>query len=105
MAITKKGSRTIVVDGIKFLWKLRKTTTMDLECWAGCHVTVQHKDRDGSILQVYFPQHHPTVASRYSLEVVSILPSQVADAINIAIKNGWQPTVPGPIYSISARNT
>jgi hypothetical protein len=102
MAITRKGARTIDVDGVKYLWKLPAPRSYNKEGWLGFHIVVQHQDRQGSVLFLHFPGHHPTVATEFRLDVVSILPSQVAAGIRQAKSNGWQPTSPGPQFDFDA---
>ncbi|WP_339745393.1 hypothetical protein [uncultured Rubinisphaera sp.] len=102
MALARKGARTIDVDGVKYLWKLPKPRSYNQEGWLGFHVVVQHEDRRGSVLFLYFPEQHPTVASKLRSEVVSILPSQVAAGIRKAIADGWLPRSPGSRYDLDA---
>jgi hypothetical protein len=101
MAVRKSGMRRIVVDGVEYLWKFpRRPSHFDWDCWGGCAALVQRPDRRGSVLCVRFPQHHPGVAAAVGFPVVSVLPSQIADAIRRAVVAGWQADEPGPAFGI-----
>ena len=101
MAVRKTGMRRIVVDGVDYLWKFpRRPSHFDRDCWAGCAALVQRPERDGSVLFVQFPQHHPGVAAARGFPVVPVLPSQIADAIRRAVAAGWQADKPGPAFGI-----
>ena len=79
MAISKKGTRSINVDGIEYLWKLCSPDYYRIPY----SIAVQIADRQGSVLidrlQEYFV----------------VTPSLVASCIREALAAGWQPTVPG----------
>jgi hypothetical protein len=93
--------RRIVVDGVEYLWKLiRRPTQSDWDCWGGCAAVVQLPDRGGSVLFVRFPQHHPVVAAALGFPAVSVLPSQIADAIRRALAAGWRADEPGEAFGI-----
>ena len=104
MAVRKTGMRRIVVDGVNYLWKFpRRPTHFDWDCWGGCAVVVQRPDRGGSVLFVRFPQHHPGVAAAVGYPVVSVLPSQIADAIRRAVAAGWRADEPGEAFGIEGK--
>src|SRR5687768_12986053 len=82
MAISRKGYRRIVVDGVTFLWKTpRKAQRSDWEGDPGFVVLVQSEDRKGPALAIHFPQRHPAVAVLFGTPVVPVVPSEVAAAI------------------------
>jgi hypothetical protein len=102
MGVGKIGMRRIVVDGVEYSWKFpRRPSNRDWDCWGGCAAVVQSpKSRGGSVLIVRFPQHHPGVAAAVGFPVVSVLPSQIADAIRRAVAAGWHADEPGPAFGI-----
>src|SRR5262245_57350149 len=105
MAVRKKGSRRIVVDGVTYLWRFppRPTSSQD-DYWPGCHVTVQREGCKGSVLVIYFPQFLPNLAKACGDPVVPVLPSQVARAIRAAVRAGWRAEVQGPQFAIEGDN-
>ena len=100
MAVRKKGSRSILVDGIRYLWRFphRPTQTQD-DCWPGCHVTIQQPDTQrGCVLVLHFPQFRPDCAP--GLPVIPVLPSDVARGIRAAIASGWRGDKQGPQFRV-----
>lgn len=103
MAIRKVGMRRIVVNGVEYLWKFSRRPTQDeWACWGGCAAVAQLSEGGRSVLFIRFPQHHPTVAKSVGFPVVSVLPSQIADAIHRAVRAGWRPGKPGPAFGIDS---
>ena len=92
MAVRKKGSRRIVVDGVEYLWRVpRRPSSGAWDGNSGFTVTVQRADRTGSVLALCSKHQHPIMARMWGSTVVSVLPSQVAAAIRQALVAGWQP--------------
>src|SRR4051812_33441204 len=104
MAVRRKGSRGIMVDGVRYLWRFPPVLTQDQDdYWPGCYVTVQRADvRRGSVLVISFPQHRPDTAP--DQEAVPVLPSHVARGIRAAISRGWQPEQQGPQFVIASES-
>lgn len=97
MAILKKGSRRIVVDGHNFLWRIRQRPTYSQGlCQSNLVLAVADVEACGSTLVVTVPQPRPD----NWLEQPSspVLPSQVAGYIRQAMNQGWQPTKPGKTF-------
>ncbi|BCM92598.1 hypothetical protein IAD21_04480 [Abditibacteriota bacterium] len=94
MAILKKGSRRIVVDGHNFLWRVRhKPTYSQGFCWSSLILSIQDADVPGSTLVVAL--HQPQMSNWLQRLSSPVLPSQVADYVRRAINLGWQPTQHG----------
>ena len=104
MAVRRKGSRGIMVDGVRFLWRFPPVMTQDqFDCWPGCFVTVQQADVfRGGVLAISFPQHRPDAAPFEP--AVPVLPSDVARCISAALKRGWNPREPGPQFNINSED-
>lgn len=100
MAILKKGSRPIVVDGCKFRWRVRhRPTYCQGLCWSNLVLAVEAADAVSSTLVVDLPQLHACNWLKQPAEPV--LPAQVADYIRQAIVAGWQPTKPGKPFLLN----
>jgi hypothetical protein len=99
MALGKKGSRRIVVDGVTYRWRLRGKPTYDQAlCWSPCTYAVEHAGQPGSTLVVTTNQPHPSNWVGQSSEAV--LPSDVARAIRLALERGWTPATSGSPFPL-----
>ena len=79
MAMSKKGTRSINVDGIAYLWKLCSPDYDRIPYT----IAVQIADGQGNVL----------IARLH--EYFAVTPSVVAGCIREALAAGWQSTVPG----------
>jgi hypothetical protein len=101
MALTAKGSRRIVVDGITYRWRVRKKPTYSqVLVESRLLLAVEHATVSGTTLVVALPQSHPN--SWLSNEVAAVLPSDVENYIRAALVAGWQPTKSGKTFRLSA---
>ncbi|MBW4602713.1 MAG: hypothetical protein KME29_24885 [Calothrix sp. FI2-JRJ7] len=100
MAIPKKGSRLIVVDGEGYRWRVRKKPTHAQGDYPGVHLTVgvEHAENRGANLVVVMPQGHPS--SFWTQVIVPVYPADVKCAIERAISAGWQPQKPGKPFEL-----
>ncbi|NEU71076.1 hypothetical protein PI95_000415 [Hassallia byssoidea VB512170] len=99
MAIPKKGSRLIVVDGDRYRWRVRRKITYS-QCngWTKLTVAIEHFDKSGATLIVKMPQGHP---KNWTWEpVVPVLPCDVEYSIRQAIAKGWKPSEPGSSFEL-----
>jgi hypothetical protein len=94
MALIRKGSRRIVVDGTAYRWQLRGRPTYSQGlAWSPCTFAVEHADTPGTTLVVTTDQPHPS--NWVGREAEPVLPSGVAEAIRLAMREGWAPTASG----------
>ncbi|MEU8710988.1 hypothetical protein [Streptomyces sp. NPDC048663] len=94
MALVRKGSRRIVVDGTVYRWRLRGRPTYPQGlAWSPCTFAVEHADTPGTTLVVTTDQPHPS--NWIDREAEPVLPSDVAHAIERALRGGWTPTASG----------
>jgi hypothetical protein len=94
MALAKRGSRRIVVDGVVYWWRLRARPTYDQGmCWSPATYAVECADQPGAVLVVTTNQPH---TSNWVGRVgQSVLPADVASAIRRGLSVGWAPGRPG----------
>ncbi|QFZ76296.1 hypothetical protein GFH48_26225 [Streptomyces fagopyri] len=93
MALGRKGSRRIVVDGVTYRWRLRRRPTYDQAlCDKPCTYAVQ-RDTPGTTLVVTTNQPH--AGNWFGAPSTAVLPSDVSTAITAALARGWHPTRPG----------
>ncbi|WP_405624573.1 hypothetical protein [Streptomyces sp. NBC_01396] len=94
MALVRKGSRRIVVDGTAYRWRVRgRPTYFQGLAWSPCTFAVEHADTPGMTLVVTTNQPH--TSNWFECEATPVLPSGVAPAIRLALREGWNPTAPG----------
>ncbi|MEU5664242.1 hypothetical protein [Streptomyces longwoodensis] len=94
MALVRKRSRRIVVDGTAYRWRLRgRPTYLQGLAWSPCTFAVEHADAPGMTLVVTTDQPHPS--NWIGRDSEPVLPSHVAAAVRVALRQGWSPTAPG----------
>jgi hypothetical protein len=108
MAIPKKGSRSIVVDGVTYRWRVRKDPTYE-ECytvWNGGQgsmtIAVENAETVGSVLLIYLGQPHPGIGK--FVTAVPITPSQGAQYIKESLAQGWKATENGSAFEYVPEN-
>lgn len=99
MAIGRKGSRRIVVDGTAYRWRLRRRPTYDQAlCDRPCTYAVQHADSPGTTLVV--TTNRPHASNWFAAPSNAVLPRDVAAAITLALSQGWSSTEPGSPFRL-----
>ncbi|MEU5074272.1 hypothetical protein AB0G76_22320 [Streptomyces asoensis] len=99
MALARKGSRQIVVEGTVYRWQLRRRPTYPQGLvWSPCTFAVEHADRPGTTLVVTTGQPHP--GNWIGREAGPVLPSAVAAAVRAALRAGWTPTAVGSAFRL-----
>lgn len=82
MALSKKKSRPIVVDGQGYRWQF-------FENWGWNDVTIQCAEGTGPKLVIQFPWDHSPPP--YISFLPPVTPSKVSELIQNAIGQGWRP--------------
>ena len=94
MAIVKKGSRAIIVDGVRYRWRARHRPTYSQGVGdSNQSISVESWDAPGSNLVVELPDLHCSNWLRKPSTPVP--PVKVAGYIREALAEGWTPTVSG----------
>ncbi|MFE0146234.1 hypothetical protein ACFWY5_03785 [Nonomuraea sp. NPDC059007] len=90
MAIPKKGSRLITVDGVVYRWRIRHKPTYDQgNGWSPMTFAVQLADAPAQVLVVSLPFHRPD--SWLGEETATVRPALVAAVVARALHAGWRP--------------
>jgi len=90
MALVKKGSRRIVVDGRAYRWQLRgRPSYGQALCETPCTFAVEDNDQPGRTLVV--TTHQPHSSNWFDRPAEPILPAEVARTIRLALERGWNP--------------
>lgn len=101
MALNKKGSRRITVDGVEYRWRIRKKPSYGQGlCWTPMTYAVEavNTDQPGAVLTVTTGQAHPS--NWVGVEAQPIRPAHVAASIREARRQGWDPMVTGSPFQL-----
>ncbi|GAA2334332.1 hypothetical protein OG879_11555 [Streptomyces caniferus] len=94
MAIPKKDSRPLTVDGVAYRWSIRrKPTYAQGTCRGTLSIAAQLAHAPGSVAVLRTPHPHP--ANWLGAPAPTVRPAAVAHAIRSALHRGWQPNEPG----------
>lgn len=110
MAMNKKGSRHISVNGIKFRYKY-SSSQHDGDWNFEVKITVQHEMGTGAYLQIVglitrdywldFPEIHDDDENAYPI----VTPKIMMTLIQKALSEGWDPTQKGKPYILQVENS
>jgi hypothetical protein len=108
MTLATKGTRRIVVDGVAFRWSVRRRPTYAQALgWSPLTFVAEHAEEPGAVLITEMPGAHPRtpVPSAHpgnwlGLPGRPVTPATVAAGIRRALAAGWQPTRPGPPFTL-----
>lgn len=100
MAIPRKGSRGIKVDGVPYRWRIRHKPNYWQECFGDTFsVGVEWADprsRCVLVLVSSYARLDNIMGSRQSTEPIT--PQIMADSIRAAVAKGWRPGVKGSAF-------
>jgi len=103
VAIPKKGSRPIAVDGQDYRWFVRRKPT---DCggsgWTPLTVAVSSDVPRSSSLIATLATKRPD--AWLHLGSTAVTPGDVAALIRLAIRRGWNPSKPGSAFQLDLRN-
>ncbi|BBH66276.1 hypothetical protein ACTI_29610 [Actinoplanes sp. OR16] len=91
MALLRKESRLVTVDGVVYRWRVRKRPSRP----APLSFAVEQADRRGAILLATLPEP-PTWSG------VPRVPALVADMVRQGREQGWRPDEPGSAFPLRA---
>ncbi|HEY0697353.1 MAG TPA: hypothetical protein VGD43_06030 [Micromonospora sp.] len=99
VAIPKKGSRLIVVDGALYRWNIRRQAAKgQLTAQSPLSFAVELVLEPGRILVVATRSPAPDNPAEDPSEAVQ--PALVEQSIRAALDRGWQPDLPGPPFHL-----
>jgi hypothetical protein len=100
MALVKKGSRLITVDGALYRWRVRKRPSYaQALAQSPLSFAVERADRGGAVLIVTMPGAHP--GAWVGGAAASVVPSLVAAAIRRGRERGWAAERPGSAFFLT----
>ncbi len=99
MALVRKGSRRIVVDGTVYRWRIRhKPSYCQGLAWTPLSYAVEQVDSAGTVLVVKTGQPHPS--NWINAPAAPVRPADVANGIRAALAHGWSPSRPGKPFVV-----
>ena len=104
MALAQKGSRKLVVDGIAYRWAVRRQPTYCQEMgWSNLSFAVEAANDGYCVLHVQTDATRPDSVAVLggNTEVMAVTPAMVADSIQLALQQGWQPHKPGSAFALN----
>lgn len=100
MAIPKKGSRKITVDGTDYRWTIRrKPTCPKTLCEENVLAAVELYDKPRSVLSIKFPWVR--YDNRFGIAEQPVTPKHIEQCIKRALAEGWQPEKTGNAFEIN----
>jgi hypothetical protein len=98
VATRRTGSRAIVVDGIRYRWRIRhRATFLQSDYGNGTlHVAIQLDQKPANVLVLETDRPHP--ADIGDGPIIPVRPADIADWVRQAIKLGWRPSSDGPTF-------
>jgi hypothetical protein len=100
MAIPRKGSRLITVDGTLYRWTVRpKPTYSAALAWTPLTFAVEQADAPGQILLVSTAS--PRLDNWLGLPGAPVTPRLVEHGVRTAIATGWLPSRSGSAFRLS----
>ena len=102
MALARKGSRSLTVDGIAYRWSVRRKPTYCQEmCWSNLSFAVEAASAGLCTLHVITQATRAdSVADLSSTADMTVTPALVAHCIRQALEQGWQPLQPGSAFEL-----
>ncbi|MCG5217288.1 hypothetical protein [Streptosporangium sp. KLBMP 9127] len=100
MAMPKKGSRLITVDGAVFRWRVsHKPTYSQGNDWSPLSFAVERAEEPGGVLVVSLPCARPD--NWLGARTIAIRPVLVVGCIRRALGQGWNSAQPGSAFTLS----
>ncbi|MEV8633776.1 hypothetical protein AB0395_19165 [Streptosporangium sp. NPDC051023] len=100
MAIPKKGSRLITVDGVTYRWRIRrKPTYCQANSWGPLTFAVESADGPGRVLLVALPCSRPD--AWLGERAMAVRPALVAGSMRMALERGWDPRQAGSAFTLN----
>jgi hypothetical protein len=104
VALVKKGSCAVVVDGDSYRWRVRhKPSYCQANGWTPQTFAVEDAATPGTTLVVRTGQPH--TGNWLGLPTAPVLPADVAKAIQLAQLRAWAPTATGSPFILNLSDT
>ncbi|MCA9577670.1 MAG: hypothetical protein KC668_19685 [Myxococcales bacterium] len=98
MTLPRRGSRTVIVDGVTYRWRVRtRPTAAQRTGRSPLGVAVERDDVRGATLVAVLRRLHP--GSGGLERTYAVTPREVAAVVREALSAGWTPTHEGPQFA------
>jgi hypothetical protein len=99
MAIPKKGSRTITVEGVRYRWRIRSQPTYDEGAFASNFSIAVERAEQPSRCVLLLAADFPRPDNWLGHPAKTITPRMIAASIKDALAQGWQPEQTGSVFT------
>ncbi|MDP9849541.1 hypothetical protein [Streptosporangium lutulentum] len=100
MAMPKKGTRLITVDGIVYRWRVRhKPTYNQGNSWSPLSFAVERAEEPGGVLVVSLPCARPD--NWRGERTIALRPILAGRCIRRAVEQGWNSRKPGSAFTLT----
>jgi hypothetical protein len=100
VALVRKGSRLITVDGVVYRWAVRRKPTYSQgNGWTPLTFAVERADVSGAVLVISLSVAHSR--NWLGLPPITVRPGMVASCIRQALAGGWQPMRAGSPFRMT----
>src|SRR5439155_4117490 len=99
MAIPKKGSRIVTVDGVRYRWRIRRKPTYCQGAFASHLLVAAERVEAPSRCVLLLTARFPRPDNWLSRRSESVTPQQVAASIRDALAHGWHPDRAGSSFT------
>ncbi|WP_432926673.1 hypothetical protein ACQPZZ_36580 [Microbispora sp. CA-135349] len=98
MAIPRKGSRLITVDGVAYRWRIRRKPAYGQAIEGALTFAIELAEGPGRVLLVSLPFSRPDawVGER----TMAVRPALVAAVVRMALGQGWDPCRAGRAFDL-----
>lgn len=96
MALPRKGTRAIEVDGVRYRWLVRRKPTYGQAIGESGLTVAIERASPGATLLVELDEHRPD--AWLDPGAVSVTPRDVGAFVRVAIARGWDPASHGPTF-------
>ena len=98
MSIPRKGSRRIVVDGVPYMWRIRRKAARSQTGPRVLHVLVALAQRRGRTLSIVTSRSHP--GDRAKVRELPVSHADIAAWVRLALDTGWDPCARGAPFML-----
>ncbi|MFI6918646.1 hypothetical protein ACIBIZ_01735 [Nonomuraea spiralis] len=99
MAIPRKGSRPITIDGVVFRWRVgHRPSRRGGDGPSPLTFVVERAEDPGCVLVVSLPCARPD--NQWGSRTIAVRPLLVAACVRRALESGWRPSRPGPLFTL-----
>jgi hypothetical protein len=98
VALARKRTRRIIVDGVVYRWKVRRKLSHAQEMGLSpLTLVVEQAEVSGALLVISLPKVDDWTGWPYRI----VRPATVASGVKLALARGWLSSRPGPAFTLT----